>query len=356
MKRILIAIAIATAVAGAVASAAPLERPTPVTDFLDLGSIRPDPIESIRLDPGKWSWSFTSSYMNQWNLTWHGVRVHTDRGLERQPLTSDEWRYIEEAFPEDDVYLIDLEAWRADMTLSYGLPRGMTVTAEIPYVDVGGGPNWDSVAEDFHEAVDSNRAFGRDVFPKGQSYLFLRARGQSREVADASASGIGDVTLSLAMPIGSASKEQSLVFAVQPPTGDEDTLLGSGGWDAAVSWYRKWRGERRSYLAGAGFAYLDPAGSVMGFERSNTWHLIGEMTQALTTNLDARLALRVDSAPLADRFDDSDLGVPAVYWRLGVTYDLPRGSSIFFDLGEELAPQTGTEADWSVHIGFMPWR
>ena len=338
------------------ATGAPLERATPATDFLDLGSIRPDPIESVSLEPGAWSWSVTQSYMNQWSLTWHPHRVHLDRGLERQPISPEEWRYIEEAFPEDDVYMVDLEGWRTDLSFSYGLPRGMTLTAEIPYVDVGGGPNWDSIAEDFHATVDENRTFGRDVFPKGRNSLYLRANGRTTEVPDASTSGIGDVTLSLSMPIGARAKEQSLVFAIQPPTGDEDTVLGSGGWDASVSWYRKWRGERRSYLAGAGFSYLDSSGSVMGFERSNTYHLIGEATQTVTQNFDVRLALRADSSTLASEFSDSDLGDPAFYWRLGATWDLPRRNSIFFDIGEELVPQTGTEADWSVHVGFSSAR
>ncbi|MBI2214651.1 MAG: DUF3187 family protein [Acidobacteria bacterium] len=339
-----------------IATAAPLERLTPVTDFLDLGSIRPDPIESIRLEQGRWSWSITQSYMNQWSLTWHPHRVHIDRGLDRQPISADEWRYIEEAFPEDDVYMIDLEGWRTDLTLSYGLPHGMTLTAEIPYVDVGGGPNWDSIAEDFHATVDENRTFGRDTFPKGQSVFYLRANGRTTSVPDASTSGIGDATLSLSMPIGNVAKEQSLVFAIQPPTGDEETVLGSGGWDASLSWYRKWRGERRSYLAGAGFSYLDSSGSMMGFERSNTYHLLGEVTQRVTKNVDVRLGVRADSATLADELSDSDLGDPAFFWRLGMTYDLPRGNSLYFDIGEELVPQTGTEADWSVHFGFSAAR
>jgi len=337
-------------------SAAPLERATPVTDFLDLGSIRPDPIESTSVDPGTWSWSVTQSYMNQWNPSWHPHRVHVDRHLERQPMTPEEWRYIEEAFPDDDVYMIDLEGWRTDVSVSYGLPRGMTLTAEIPYIDVGGGPNWDSVAEGFHNTIDKNRTFGRDTFPKGQSYFYLRANGKTTDVPDASASGIGDATLSLAMPIGDRAKEQSLVFAIQPPTGDEGTVLGSGGWDASLSWYRKWRGERRSYLAGAGFSWLDPSGSVMGFERSNTYHLLGEVTQKVSKKFDVRLAVRADSSTLASEFTESDLGDPSFFWRLGFTYDLPRGNSLYFDLGEEIVPQTGTEADWSIHVGFSASR
>jgi hypothetical protein len=338
------------------ASAAPLERATPATDFLDLGSLRPDPIESVSLEQGTFSWSITQSYMNQWSLTWHPHRVHLDRGLDRKPMTEEEWRYIESAFPDDDVYMIDLEGWRTDISVSYGLPRGLTLTAEIPYVDVGGGPNWDSIAEDFHASIDEKRTFGRDTFPKGQSYFYLRANGKTTEVPDASTSGIGDATLSLSMPIGDRAKEQSLVFAVQPPTGDEDTVLGSGGWDASLAWYRKWRGERRSYLASAGFAWLDPSGSVMGFERSNTYHLLGEVTQTVTKNLDVRLGVRADSSTLASEFNDSDLGDPSFYWRLGLTYDLPRGNSLYFDVGEELVPQTGTEADWSIHVGFSASR
>jgi hypothetical protein len=354
MKRLLFALT--ATLLPLLAAAAPLERATPATDFLDLGSIRPDPIESVALERGAWSWSVTQSYMNQWSLTWHPHRVHSERGLDRTPMTSDEWRYIEESFAEDDVYLIDLEGWRTDLTVSYGLPRGLTLTAEIPYVDVGGGPNWDSVAEDFHTTVNDDRTFGRDTFPTGQSYFYLRANGRSTEVPDASTSGIGDATLSLSMPIGDRAKEQSIVFAIQPPTGDEDTVLGSGGWDASLSWYRKWRGERRSYLAGAGFSYLDPSGSVMGFERSNTWHMLGEVTQTVTQNFDLRLGVRVDTATLADEFDKSDLSDPAFYWRLGMTYDLPRGNSLFLDIGEEFVPQTGTEADWSIHVGFSSVR
>lgn len=354
MKRALLVFSLALLPLGA--AAAPLERATPATDFLDLGSIRPDPIESISLEPGTWSWSLTQSYMNQWSLTWHPHRVHLDQGRERQPMTSEEWRYIEEAFPEDDVYMIDLEGWRTDITVSYGLPRGMTITAEVPYIDVGGGPNWDSVAEKFHATIDENRTFGRDTFPKGQSYLYLRSNGKTTEVPDASASGIGDATLSLSMPVGDRAKEQSLVFAIQPPTGDENTVLGSGGWDASVSWYRKWRGERRSYLAGAGFAYLDSSGSMLGFERSNTYHLLGEVTQKVTENFDVRLGVRGDSSTLASEFGDSDLSDPAFYWRLGAIWDLPRGNSIYIDIGEELVPQTGTEADWSIHVGFSSAR
>lgn len=354
MKRLLLGLALSAL--PLLASAAPLERLTPATDFLDLGSIRPDPIESVSLEQGKWSWSITQSYMNQWSLTWHAHTVHQERGLDRRPMTAEEWSYIEEAFPEDDVYMIDLEGWRTDLTFSYGLPRGMTLTAEVPYVDIGGGPNWDGVAEEFHALVDKDRTYGRDTFPTGQSVFYMRANGRTNSVPDASESGIGDVTLSLSMPIGDRAKEQSLVFAIQPPTGDENTLLGSGGWDASVSWYRKWRGARRSYLAGAAFSYLDPSGSVMGFERSNTYHVLGEVTQTVTQNFDVRLGLRVDSATLAESLNDSDLADPSFFWRLGATYDLPRGNSLYFDIGEELVPQTGTEADWSVHLGFSASR
>lgn len=338
-------------ISSGLAAQVPLERATPATNVIDFGSARLDPVQSIILEPGVWATSVSVTYVNQFNLTWHTRRVHSDRGLERTPLTADELRFIEHAFANDDVFILDLEGWRSDVVVSRGLANGMTVTAEIPYIDIGGGPNLDSMAEEIH-SVFTTKAFGRDAFPRGENVVYLHSDEGTYQALDASGSGLGDVTVSITVPFEKGGFEQSAVFSAQMPTGDSGTLRGSGGWDAGLRWFGKWRGERRSWLVGAGASWLDDSGSFVGFERNWTWNVIGEMVQKVKGGFWVRFGLRVDNSPISDAFDESMLEQTTAFYRLGVGYSMPDESFVYFDLGEQIAPQTGAEADWSLHFGW----
>lgn len=204
-----------------------------MTGIVEFNSIRLNPVESFTLDEGKWVASVTMSYFNQFILTWHTMRGHQDRDLERLVRTLDELRFIEREFSNDEVYHIDVEGWRGDLIFSYGLPKGLILTTQISYIALGGGPQMDSLAESFQELFTS-WTFGRDLIPKGENTIWLRSGRRTFEDFDPIDSGLSDITLSVAMPVGGPEKEQSVVFAVQPPTGTEETFRGSGGWDLGV--------------------------------------------------------------------------------------------------------------------------
>lgn len=327
-----------------------LERPTPATNAVDFGSIRLDPVQSITLAPGEWASSITYSYLNQFNLSWHTRKVHAERGLSRVAITAEELRFIEQEFVGDDVYLLDIEGWRTDVSVSRGLGNGTTLTVELPYIDIGGGPNLDAIAEDVH-GLFSSRTFGRDAFPRGANVVYFHSNEATYESLDARGSGLGDVTVSLSKPLHVGPFEQVVAISAQLPTGDEKTLRGSGGWDAGLRWFGKWRGERRSWIIGAGASWLDDSGSFVGFERNWTWSLLGEVVQPLRRGGWVRLGTRIDRSPIERAFDDNGLEEVTVFYRLGYGRALG-GGSLFFDLGEQILPQTGIEADWSIHLGW----
>jgi hypothetical protein len=110
----------------------------------------------------------------------------------------------------------------------------------MPWLEVG-APHWDAIAEDVHAKVGLG-GVARDLFPRGQSTVYVRGRRAAIErLSGLEGSGLGDVTLSVTGPLGRwLGAEHRWVVAVEAPTGEAGTLRGSGGWDTGVRWFGTW--------------------------------------------------------------------------------------------------------------------
>lgn len=322
------------------------------TDPTEFGSLRMDPFESVAPAESEWVIVLTGSYFNQWNGTWHTRRVHEDRGRQRQPIDDDELRFIEQAFPDDEVFYLDLEGSRMDLLLARGLRGGVTVQLRVPWITIG-SPAWDSAAEAFHNLVPTVEHYVRDLFPRGETFLYVRTGGRSllrRE--ELRQSGLGDVSLSVGVPLGrSARLTHRLVFAVEFPTGRKNSLHGSGGYDVGIRWFGSRQGRRNEWLFGAGFTRQDPSGSFLGLQRSDTYHLSADLVRRLSTRTALHAGARYDSSPLYG-LTDLPLSDPVLFYRLGARFEAAPGQWFWFDLGEEIVPQTGLDADFSLHLGY----
>ena len=179
------------------------------------------------------SGAFNATYFNQWAGTWHTGRVHSDRHLQGQSITEDEISYLEAAFPHDQIYRVDVEGYRSDLFLARGVGHGLTLSARVPWIEIG-GPHWDALAEDFHKVLPSSPSYQRDFFRRGDTFLFVQGpHGTIERRQELARSGVGDIVLagSLALP-ELFGADNTLAAAVQLPTGKKDTLQGSGGVDA----------------------------------------------------------------------------------------------------------------------------
>ncbi len=321
--------------------------PAPSADPLRFASLPLDlDAAAAPASPG-WTVSATTSYFNTWYLSWHPGAIHRELGLVGQPLTSAELHTLEQRHPDDAIFFVDLEGWRADVRFSRSFGDGLVATVDVPWVDTT-GPHWDAIAEDFHVSIRSGPG-GRDLFPRGQNMLYVRgSQGRLERLDGLAAAGIGDVALSLAGPLGQAlGGEHRWMVAVEAPTGARGTLRGSGGWDAGVRWLGSWRW-RRSELSGAlGFTRLDRAGSFLGVERSDTWHAAAAYRLAVGRGTEARVIGRLESSPLAG-FTASKVGSPGFVLTLGVRRELA-GGWLAFDLGENY-PLVGVTPDYTFHL------
>ena len=319
-------------------------------DPLRFSSLPISGTETIVPGAGAWQVSTALGYFNVWQLTWHTGTVHRAQGLLGKPLTEVEIRAIEEAFPNDRFYHIDVEGWRNDLVISRGFVGGMAATLKVPWVEIG-TPHWDAIAEDFHARF--GLATGRrDWFPRGQSTVYVRGRrGAVERLSGLEGSGLGDVSLSVTGSLGLwIGAEHRWVVSVEAPTGAEGTLRGSGGWDSGVRWFGTWGQGPSQVRVGLGYTWLDPSGSWLGVRRDDTWGALVEGHVPLGRSLSLRGSARFDSSPLAG-FTDSDIGANSFYWTFGILAPVTRDAWVTFDVGENYG-SSAEAPDFSFHLQF----
>lgn len=317
-------------------------------DPLRFSSLPISGTEAITPAPGQWELSTALGYFNVWQRTWHTARIHQVWGLVGKPLTDAEIKAIEQAFPRDQFYHIDLEGWRNDFVVSRGFDGGIAATLRVPWVEIG-SPHWDAIAEDFHARFGLGD-MARNLFPRGQSTVYVRGyHGAVERLSGLEGSGLGDVSLSVTGPLGRwLGAEHRWVVAVEAPTGEAGTLRGSGGWDKGVRWFGTWGQSASQLRVGVGYSWLDPAGSWLGIKRDNIWGALIEGRTPLGGRLTLRGSARFDSSPLA-RFTNSDIGTRSFYWTVGILTSVAGGGWVAFDAGENYGSNAEVP-DFSLHL------
>jgi len=322
--------------------------PAPSPDPLRAASL-PLELDAVAGRPATgWSLAAEAAYFNTWYLSWHPSAIHRELGRAGLPLDAGELRELETRHPGDAIYFADLEGWRANLRVAYSSPSGVVATLDVPWFDAT-GPHWDAVAEEFHATVQSGPG-GRDLFPRGRNALYVRGAGGAvvERLAGLDASGIGDAALTLGLPAGRAlGAEHRVAVALEAPTGDEDSLRGSGGWDLGARWSATWRRRRSEVTAAVGYTRLDGDGGLLGAARDDTWHAACSYRVALGARWQGRVIGRLDGSPLAG-FTDAKPGDPAFYLTLGVRRETGAGW-VAFDLGENY-PLVGVAPDYSFHV------
>lgn len=127
----------------------------------------------------------------------------------------------------------DGETWRLIPQWQFGLSDNLNFTVSLPLKRHSTG-ELDSFIDDFHNAFNL-RDGSRDDFENDQLvYGYVTTGNQSDFLITDSKEGIGDLTTKL-----SYMNPFDLPFTahlhIKAPTGDEDDLMGSGGWDFGLT-------------------------------------------------------------------------------------------------------------------------
>ena len=126
--------------------------------------------------------------------------------------------------------VIDAEIHVAAFTLRRRVAERFELGLYVPYVSINGG-FLDNVITEWHSAfgISNSKRAGES----GQVALIYERDGSAGFAMTSSGAGIGDVQLTAAMPLGGFTLRSAVKF----PTGDPDSLLGSGGTDVSLGLY-----------------------------------------------------------------------------------------------------------------------
>jgi hypothetical protein len=324
----------------------PLLRPAGTGDPLRAASLPFEPAQATLLPRGAWSVTASLGYANVWSVSDEVIQLHDALGRSGEPLLSDELRLLEQLAPDEDLRSLDIEGWRTDLFVSWGLHERVTLTLQVPFVSTG-RPDWDGVAEWWHDLTGLPNA-GRESFPRGDTLFYLYGPSGTVERRDLDGSGLGDVALAATTLLGRAlGAEHRAVLAVEAPTGTRDTLRGSGGWDAGVRWLGLWDWERVELLAGAGYTWTSGDGTLLGVPRADPWHLMAGIDWRVWRGLTATLRVAYERS-LLDGFAGGRAGAPALSERIGLAAPLGRDGWVAFELAEDSA--SGVAPDFGFHL------
>jgi hypothetical protein len=134
--------------------------------------------------------------------------------------------------------VLDGESYRWTLAARYGIGERFEAGIEIPYILYGGG-FLDGFIEDWHATFGLPQG-GRDSAPKNRLSYRYSKNGVQKLNMERSGSGIGDIVLSGGMKLydvrdSIAHDSLALRSTIKLPTGDSDSLRGSGGTDFSLA-------------------------------------------------------------------------------------------------------------------------
>jgi hypothetical protein len=341
-------LALASAVTAAHAQHLPLLRPVGTGDPLRAASLPFEPAHATLLPRGAWCVTTSLGYANVWSVSDEVIQLHDALGRSGEPLQPEELRLLEQLAPDEELRAFDIEGWRADLFVSWGVHERVTLTLQVPFISTG-RPEWDGAAEWWHDLTGLPNA-GRESFPRGESLFYLHGPAGTAERRDLDGSGLGDLALAASTRLGRAlGAEHRAVVAVEAPTGERDTLRGSGGWDAGVRWLALWEFADVDLLAGAGYTWTSGDGTLLGIERADPWHLMAGLDWRVWRQLTATLRVAYERS-LLEGWAGGRTGAPALSERFGLAAPLGPGGWVSFELAEDSA--SGVAPDFGFHLAF----
>lgn len=248
--------------------------------------------------------------------------------------------------------IIDGESYYLTMSFRHGLTHWLEVGFDLPLVAHSSG-FLDGPIESWHDFWGMSNSKRRG--PNNQlQFSYENQVVQTYELVSPS-HGIGDLQLTAAVPLIKSTDQSAKALAVRSsiklPTGDEDTLMGSGAVDVSLGVYAS----NAATFSGRDLSYSGFAGVLL----PGNGHLFPELQRSAVAFGGAAAAWQwtnkfsiVTQLYVQDSYLDSDLdelGGGSVQLTLGGIYRLPeKRMSLTFALVEDVFSDATT--DFALHF------
>ena len=193
----------------------------------------------------------------------------TDERVRLTPASVDTAQSME---PGHDLFFIDTEQDRTALFVRWGTSRRIEVDVEVPFLSYRGGM-FDPAIEWYHRNLGLSNS-GRDLYEQDIVQMVLTL-DNDEYFADRSPSTfeIGDVSLTGRFPLADSPRgAAALSVGVKFPTGDPESLGGSGSLDAGLEAEGTLRWGRQRLHGSAGWVHAGNWSLFPQFKPADLWN------------------------------------------------------------------------------------
>jgi hypothetical protein len=248
--------------------------------------------------------------------------------------------------------VLDGESTRLTLSGRYGIGHDLELGAELPFLTIGGG-FLDHPIEDFHSAFGFPNG-GRERAPRNRLLFRYRKDGLTRLNSEQSGSGPGDLHLTGGWQFyqsGDKQRNLTLRSSLKLPTGDTDSLRGSGSTDLAL-----WVTGNSGYLLPYGQFTLFGAAGALGMTRGRILPdqqrpLVGFGALGMGFSPAEWIVLKIQADAHTSFYRDSDLkqlNAPSAQLTLGGSLNFSPKTSLDIGVTEDIV--VGTASDVVFHL------
>jgi len=258
----------------------------------------------------------------------------------------------------NEMLMFDGESYRTTLMFAHGVTHDAELGIELPYVAIRGG-YLDGFVDSFHELFGFSDG-GRNEVPHNRLQYFYSRNGTTLLDLTEPASGVGDIRLTGAWQWQPAQPANHHAVALRGllklPTGDPDTLLGSGGTDVAI-----WASvacnpavctDGLQWYGGLGGLYVGNGDVLPDMQR----HLVGFASGGLGWSVLADLILKAQLDAHTPFYRDSEFGQlagSAAQLLLGFTWKFGAGRALDFAISEDIIPNNSPDVTILVGLRAM---
>lgn len=215
--------------------------------------------------------------------------------------------YVTESNANENIVL-DGESNRVTFSARYGIGYQGELGIEIPFLVMGGG-FLDNFIENYHSAFGFPNG-GRELAPQRRLLYRYQKNGVTVLNMEKSGEGLGDARINGGWQIyQSADRQRNLAFrgSLKLPTGDTDTLRGSGSTDLAL-----WMVGNLAHQFSSGQLTLFCGAGAMGLTEGKVLpdqqqHLVGFGALGLGFSPARWIELKIQTNAHTSFYSDSDL-------------------------------------------------
>lgn len=246
---------------------------------------------------------------------------------------------------------LDGETTRLALTYRYGLADKLEICVEAPYVWHEAG-SLDSAIDTWHDLFglpDGARASqGRNQL----DFFYTDSQASLVEVIQ-NANGIGDIRVGVGWSLSETEmRRTALRFSVKLPTGDSDTLMGSGGTDLSLGLASDivglWGHPKLSGFYRASITHLGEPDLLAG--RYNDF--VGQVSFGLGYDVHSKVNLTVQSRLRSAVYDSAieNLGETSALLTFGANFQVTKRYRLALSVGEDIKPDSAPDVSFQIAI------